>query len=59
MVQSLIKKKAIKVIYLTPHDKFFYYLRPEVKIICRIDERFDFEFELDFELELKVGSPQL
>lgn len=59
MVQSLIKKKAFKVIYLTLHDKFFYYLRPEVKIICRIDERFDFEFELDFELELKVGSPQL
>ena len=55
MVQSLIKKKAIKVIYLTPHYKFFDYLRPEVKIICRIDERFDFEFEL----ELKVGSPQL
>lgn len=59
MVQSLIKKKAIKVIYLTPHDRFFDYLRPKVEIICRIDEGFDFEFELDFELELKVGSPQL
>ena len=42
MVQSLIKKKAIKVIYLTPQDRFFDYLRPKVEIICRIDEGFDF-----------------
>ena len=38
MGQSLVKKKRIKVIDLTPSDKCSDYLRPTHKINCRIDE---------------------
>ena len=56
MGQSLVKKKRIKVIDLTPSDKCSDYLRPTHKINCRIDEDLNIT---DSKLELKTGSHRL